>query len=134
MPSARRRRGGGALAAAPAPAPAPLPVAWGDGTTEPATLEPSASDDRAFTVVAEHTYVTRIPTVGEGFFRRPRVRIAWGDGTTSRGRVVIRAGRTMVVGRHRRPGRLRARRVVVTVRETVSGAVLRIVRPVRVAR
>ena len=166
--------------------PISLSVAWGDGTTEPATLEPSPSDDRAFTVVAEHTYersgrfpivirqrnertgvtrndahyeahvqpagrivrrrplvavpgrrfegpVTRIPTVGEGFFRRPSVRIAWGDGTTSRGRVVIRAGRTVVVGRHRWPGRLRARRVVVTVRETVSGAVLRIVRPVRVA-
>ena len=162
--------------------PITLSVAWGDGTTEPATLEPSAADPRAFTVVADHVYerrgrfpivirqrnertgvtrndshyeaqvqptgrivrrrpvvavpgrrfsgvLARLPFLLGAAIRQPQASIRWGDGTTSRGRIAFRDGDTVIRGTHRWRRRVRGRRVVVTVREPVSGAVLRIVRP-----
>ena len=77
--------------------------------------------------------VTPVPGGGD-LFARYRARIAWGDGTTSRGRVRARGGELVVTGRHRWRRELRRRRLVVTVRELRTGAVLRIERPLRLRR
>ena len=76
--------------------------------------------------------VTAFPFVGPARLSRFAARISWGDGTSDRGRVVHHRGGLAVVGRHVWRRRPRNRRVVVTVVEQQSGAVLTIRRGLRV--
>jgi len=78
--------------------------------------------------------VAGFPSVGVLNPERFVARVAWGDGTSSRGTVVAGGAGLAVAGRHTWRRRPEGRDVTVTVVERASGAILRVKRSLRIRR